>query len=102
MLSIIRAVELKSEPFWALVAACVSMIMGGVLKTFRCTDDRARRVYGEIFVVRRAVALHYSVRICGNKITSRIDGASVNSITSRSMPIPHPPVGGRPYSIARM
>ena len=39
---------------------------------------------------------------CGNRITSRIDGESVSSITSRSMPMPSPAVGGRPYSIARM
>lgn len=40
--------------------------------------------------------------ISGNNSTSRIDGESVNSITSRSMPIPSPPVGGMPYSNARM
>ena len=30
---------------------------------------------------------------CGNRITSRIDGLSVSSITSRSMPMPSPAVG---------
>ena len=45
---------------------------------------------------------HSSRRICGNRITSRIAGLSVRSITSRSMPMPQPPVGGRPYSSARM
>ena len=44
----------------------------------------------------------YSGRICGNKITSRMLGASVSSITKRSSPMPQPPVGGRPYSMARM
>ena len=29
-------------------------------------------------------------------------GLSVSSITSRSMPMPQPPVGGMPYSSARM
>ena len=32
-------------------------------------------------------------RICGNRITSRIAGLSVSSITRRSMPMPQPPVG---------
>jgi hypothetical protein len=45
---------------------------------------------------------HYSRRICGNRITSRIEAELVSSITSRSMPMPQPPVGGRPYSSARM
>ncbi|OPZ22608.1 MAG: hypothetical protein BWZ10_00369 [candidate division BRC1 bacterium ADurb.BinA364] len=44
----------------------------------------------------------YSGRMCGNKITSRIDGESVSSIASRSMPIPRPLAGGMPYSSARM
>ncbi len=41
-------------------------------------------------------------RISGNRMTSRIVGEFVSSITSRSMPIPSPPAGGRPYSSARM
>ena len=41
-----------------------------------------------------------SGRICGNSNTSRIDGASVNNITSRSIPIPSPAVGGMPCSSA--
>ena len=36
----------------------------------------------------------------GKAITSRIDGLSVSSMTSRSMPMPSPPHGGRPYSSA--
>ena len=43
----------------------------------------------------------FSGRISGNRMTSRIDGWSVSSITRRSMPIPSPAVGGRPYSSAR-
>ncbi len=39
-------------------------------------------------------------RSSGNSSTSRMDGESVNSITRRSMPIPSPAVGGRPYSSA--
>src|SRR4051812_6720532 len=34
--------------------------------------------------------LFYSGRICGNSITSRMLGLSVNSMTSRSMPMPAP------------
>src|SRR6185503_6027399 len=45
---------------------------------------------------------HSRFRINGNRITSRIDGLLVSSITSRSIPTPSPPVGGRPYSRARM
>src|SRR5690606_7115030 len=40
-------------------------------------------------------------RMCGNRITSRIDGELVSSITRRSMPMPSPAVGGMPYSRAR-
>ena len=43
-----------------------------------------------------------SGRMVGNRMTSRIAGAPVSSITMRSMPMPSPPVGGRPYSSARM
>jgi hypothetical protein len=41
------------------------------------------------------------LRICGNRITSLMDGLSVSTITSRSIPTPSPAVGGRPYSSAR-
>jgi hypothetical protein len=52
----------------------------------------------------RAQLLNHSVsgRICGNRMTSRIDGESVKNITSRSIPTPRPAVGGIPYSNARM
>lgn len=45
-----------------------------------------------------ATLSHNYGRNVGNKRTSRIDGASVNNMTKRSMPIPSPPVGGMPYS----
>src|ERR1700730_13197882 len=41
-------------------------------------------------------------RISGNRMTSRIEGLFVRSITSRSTPTPSPAVGGRPYSSAWM
>ncbi len=54
-------------------------------------------------------ARHFSSAVCsvgssccvcglssGNKITSRIERESVSSMVSRSMPMPSPPVGGRP------
>jgi hypothetical protein len=41
-------------------------------------------------------------RVAGNGTTSRMDRRSVTSITRRSMPIPIPPAGGRPYSSASM
>jgi hypothetical protein len=49
----------------------------------------------------RGVSLACSGRMVGNRMTSRIDGWSVSSMTSRSMPMPTPPVGGMPYSSAR-
>ena len=49
-----------------------------------------------------ARAAQPSLRSDGNRITSRMLGESVSSITSRSMPMPQPPVGGMPISRARM
>src|SRR5690606_4818586 len=57
---------------------------------FPCTNDNA-------YKLRRQT----SGRICGNRITSRIEGESVKSITRRSIPMPSPAVGGMPYSSAR-
>ena len=37
-----------------------------------------------------------SLRMCGNKITSRMEYLSVRTMTRRSMPTPMPPVGGMP------
>ena len=42
---------------------------------------------------------HSSLK-CGNNITSLIDGESVSSITSLSIPRPAPAVGGKPYDKA--
>ena len=42
-----------------------------------------------------------SGRSVGKSTTSRMDVVSVSSMTSRSMPMPSPTVGGRPYSSAR-
>ena len=39
--------------------------------------------------------------MAGNRITSRIEGCPVISMTRRSTPMPSPPVGGMPYSSAR-
>ncbi len=41
-----------------------------------------------------------SGRSVGKRMTSRIVAAPEISMTSRSIPIPSPPVGGRPYSSA--
>ncbi len=41
-----------------------------------------------------------SGRSAGKSRTSRIDAWSVRSMTSRSTPMPSPPVGGSPYSSA--
>src|SRR6185369_9959443 len=43
----------------------------------------------------------YSGRISGNRITSRIDGWPVSSMTTRSTPTPSPAAGGMPTSSAR-
>ncbi len=50
----------------------------------------------------KGMFFHSSRRICGKRITSRILGESVSSMTRRSMPIPQPPAGGMPYSRARI
>ena len=50
----------------------------------------------------RAGSIQVSGRMYGNSSTSRIEAESVNSMTSRSIPTPSPPVGGRPVSSARM
>ena len=42
-----------------------------------------------------------SGRSVGKRMTSRIESTLASSITSRSMPMPSPPVGGMPYSRAR-
>ena len=42
----------------------------------------------------------YRGRKVGKAMTSRIDGLSVSSMTSRSIPMPSPPQGGNPYSRA--
>eukprot|EP00962_Isochrysis_galbana_P028317 scaffold8931_cov75-Isochrysis_galbana.AAC.1 len=39
-------------------------------------------------------------RMAGKRSTSLIDSLSVRSMVRRSMPIPHPAVGGSPYSRA--
>src|SRR5207249_2142416 len=44
---------------------------------------------------------YFSGRSCGKRITSRMDVWLVSSMTSRSMPIPSPAVGGMPCSSAR-
>src|SRR5690606_13053208 len=41
-------------------------------------------------------------RSAGNSTTSRMLALSVRSMTRRSIPMPHPPAGGMPYSSARM
>ena len=43
-----------------------------------------------------------SILNIGKRITSRIDGWLAITIKNRSTPIPTPPVGGIPYSRARM
>ena len=45
---------------------------------------------------------HFFGFIVGKRMTSRMVEPSVRSMTSRSTPIPSPPVGGRPYSSAFM
>ena len=74
---------------------------------------RTRRDYGHLINLAHASAaearyllglsrrLGYFPLISGNRMTSRIDGEPVSTITRRSMPTPSPPVGGRPYSRAR-
>ena len=57
---------------------------------------------GNVFVqLYQPVAEHYfDGFIVGNNSTSRMDAESVNNIIILSIPIPNPPVGGKPYSNA--
>jgi hypothetical protein len=48
------------------------------------------------------IAARAQSRIAGNSTTSRIDLRPVSTITSRSIPMPTPPVGGMPCSSAWM
>lgn len=50
----------------------------------------------------RVRTFHFSGLSCGNIITSLIEGESVKSMTSLSIPIPSPAAGGIPYSSARI
>ena len=52
--------------------------------------------YAPVYYMREAP----SGFMVGKKSTSRIEALSVRSMTSRSMPMPRPPVGGMPYSRA--
>ncbi len=61
----------------------------------------APRACFQNFLSLSAIPISPSGLNSGNKITSRIDGEFVSSITSRSIPRPSPPVGGIPYDIAR-
>src|SRR5699024_11615279 len=61
-----------------------------------CNIDHCRLYTGNTPFARK----NYLCRICGNSSTSRMDGELVSSITSRSIPMPSPPVGGILYSNA--
>ena len=57
-------------------------------------DDRGRHLVPE---------RHFDSGLrCGKRMTSRMEGESVSSMISRSMPRPSPAAGGIPYSRARM
>ncbi len=49
-----------------------------------------------LYLTQKACQGYSRSRRCGNKMTSRIFGVSVSSITRRSIPIPNPPFGGIP------
>ena len=50
----------------------------------------------------KTTAIQPRGRICGKATASRIEWHSASSITSRSIPMPPPPLGGIAYSIASM
>ena len=49
----------------------------------------------------RQLETAHSGRSVGKRITSRMFGVFVRYMNSRSIPMPTPPIGGMPYSIAR-
>src|SRR5690606_16175035 len=92
----------KARPF---VARGAFVLPHGVVLLFLRTTSRLRTAGpgGSKRVLRLVTASGcYSGRMCGKRMTSRMLGLSVRSITRRSMPRPAPAVGGRPYSSARM
>ncbi len=72
-----------------------------LMKDNRRDPRRLRRYRHAIANSSRRTGGRYSGRIVGNRITSRMFGVSVRYMNSRSIPMPTPPVGGMPYSIAR-
>ena len=99
--------ELASEDTVSEPPAFVQQERAQVLhiRFFELCEQRAfpRRVQNNPVAGRlRSAHFSRSGRMCGNNSTSRIDVELVSSITSRSMPIPSPAVGGSPYSSAVM
>ena len=67
------------------------------------SDDRYSGLFAlglEVAESDKQLELHeaslFSGRMCGKRITSRMERELVNSIVSRSMPMPSPAVGGMP------
>ena len=60
-------------------------------------------IFNNLFIINKYLLNSYTFfLIAGKRITSLIDDCSVNNITNLSIPIPTPPHGGIPYSIASM
>ena len=78
-----------------LKAGCIRGVVGSLMTHEPLKAGRIGGVVGSLMSSR------HLARMRGNRITSRMDGLSVRIITSRSMPIPSPAVGGSPYSSAR-
>ena len=72
------------------------------LNNERSSDQRFSNFFTLNQVDGELLITHASLRMCGNRITSRMEGESVRNITKRSMPMPSPAVGGSPYSKARI
>jgi len=88
-------IELCPERLAFLVAAAITIFPEIITVTTVYTAYRSQL---DIFHILHRFS-DFSLS-CGNRITPRIDGWLVSSITRRSMPTPSPPVGGIPYSRA--
>ncbi len=63
---------------------------------------RFKRIPAWAQIRARRLCAQVSGFISGNSSTSRMEAELVKSMTSRSMPMPSPAVGGMPYSRARI
>ena len=82
--------------------AKLSTLVGIQVKSHAGTCFTGFYPFGDSAGLSSAISLLFAWgRIKGNRITSRMEREPVNTMVRRSMPMPSPPVGGRPKLSAR-